>query len=419
MQPVERSFGNLISPVDPEEFLEHYWEKQYLHLERRQAGLYDHLFSLADVDRWIQGAKADDVDGVLMAPPEGSQVSVQRYRTGQLPIETAYEGFAKGHSLVLNRLESTWYPLAPLLEMLGEVFCARIGVNAYLTPVGSKTFPVHVDHHDAFILQVYGEKVWRLHELRDQPVQRLQYQSDLEIPGLWGELESWPVIAEPVLRPGDLLYIPRGMPHSAIARDDSSLHLTISINNLYWLDLVKAAAEQACFESPLLRRGLPPRFLSRPEAREEMRESFSRAMQEFQATASFEKALRAVMHRTMRLQGYPRDGHLTQLVRLREIGLDSLVERRPGALCMVECPAGQGICKILFASAAVQGPARLRAAMEFIRDHDRFRVAELPGLGDESKPVLVRRLIREGLLRLAAAPVAAEAGELARTASDR
>jgi ribosomal protein L16 Arg81 hydroxylase len=369
------------------------------------------------VDRWILSAKADDVDGILVASPEGSQVSVERYRTGQFPIETAYAALSKGHSLVLNRLESTWYALAPLIEMLGELFGAQIGVNAYLTPAGSKTFPVHVDLHDAFILQVHGKKVWRLHQLKPQPVQRLRYQQDLEIPGLWGNLESSPLLAELVLRPGDLLYIPRGMPHSAIARDASSFHLTVSINNLYWLDLVKAAVEQACFEAPLLRRGLPPRFLSRPEILGEMRETFSTAMHEFQAKASFEKALQAVMRRTIRRQGYPRDGHMEQLLRLQEIAPDSLMERRPGILCMVECPAGHETCKILFASAAVQGPVRLRAAMEFIRDHDRFQVAELPGLGSESKLVLVRRLVREGLLRLAKAPVTTKTGELARTAS--
>jgi ribosomal protein L16 Arg81 hydroxylase len=413
MRAVDASFRSLIDPVDPDEFLAHYWEKRYLHLERGQAGLYDHLFSLNDVDRWILGTKTDDVDGIVMAPPEGSEVSFQRFRTGELPIETAYDAFAKGHSLILNRLESTWYPLSPLTETLGELFSARVGVNAYLTPAGSRAFPVHVDYHDAFILQVHGEKVWRLHELEHLPVHQLYYRQDLDIPGLWEKPGSSPLLAEVRLRPGDLLYIPRGMPHCAAAKDDSSLHLTFSINTFYWLDLLKIAVEQACFGAPFLRRALPPRFLARPEIREEMREGFAAAMRDFQEKASFDDALQVAMRRILRLQGFPKDGHMAQLLRLGEIRLDSVLEKRPGILCMVECLPGGNVCKILFAGRAVQGPVRLRAAMELIRDRDRFRVAELPGLGDESKPVLARRLVREGLLRLAGDPVAAETGGVA------
>jgi hypothetical protein len=50
--------------------------------------------------------------------------------------------------------------------------------------------------------------------------------------------------------------------------------------------------------------------------------------------------------------------------------------------------------------------------MEFIRDHPRFKVAELPDLDNQSKQVLVRRLIREGLLRFAEMPVRARKLEL-------
>ena len=46
-------------------------------------------------------------------------------------------------------------------------------------------------------------------------------------------------------------------------------------------------------------------------------------------------------------------------------------------------------------------PARLADVMEFVRDHDAFRVAELaPWLDDESRLVVTRRLVREGLLRI-------------------
>jgi hypothetical protein len=40
--------------------------------------------------------------------------------------------------------------------------------------------------------------------------------------------------------------------------------------------------------------------------------------------------------------------------------------------------------------------------MEFVRDHERFRVGDLaPWLDDTSRLVVARRLVREGLLRIA------------------
>lgn len=403
MASIAESFASLIAPVTRDEFLASYWEKRYLHLERNRLGLYDDLFGLKDIDRWILATRTGEADGILVVPPEGSEVSLQRYRTGEFAADKAYEAVADGHSLILNQLEKTWPPLAPLLSMLGEVFCARIGVNAYLTPVGSKAFPVHVDNHDAFILQVFGEKVWQIHALEHLPVSShsLEYKQDLVIPPLWDSPGAAPHLAELRLRPGDLLYIPRGMPHCAVARDAPSLHLTVSINAMYWLDFLKTAVEQACFSIPALRRSLPPRFVSDPQIREGMRHEFGAALESFLEQASFEATLAAVMRRRVRLQGYPQDGHISQLLRLDEVTENSLLEHRPGLLCMVDCMSGQGTCKLRFGGGYLQGPVRLRPAMEFVRDHLSFRAADLPGLDAGGGVILVRRLVRMGLLRLA------------------
>jgi hypothetical protein len=177
--------------------------------------------------------------------------------------------------------------------------------------------------------------------------------------------------------------------------------LTASINPLYWTDFFKAAVEQACFDVPLLRRALPPRFVSDPEAREAMRLDFSAALALFNEKVSFEETLGVVTRRRIRLQGFPQDGHMAELLRLEEVAIDSPVERRRGLLCAVEVFERQGTCRIRFGPSSVRGPIRLRSALEFVRDHERFRVSELPELDDASRVVLARRLLRAGLLRFA------------------
>jgi hypothetical protein len=100
---------------------------------------------------------------------------------------------------------------------------------------------------------------------------------------------------------------------------------------------------------------------------------------------------------------FPADGHFAQLARLGEVGPDTVVRRRAGLTPRVE--RREDGAALRFAASTVGGPADLEPAFTHIRDHERFRVADLPGaLDDESKVVLVRRLIRDGLLR-------AESGE--------
>jgi hypothetical protein len=49
----------------------------------------------------------------------------------------------------------------------------------------------------------------------------------------------------------------------------------------------------------------------------------------------------------------------------------------------------------------VRGPASIESALRFIAAAEAFQVRELPdALTDQSKLVLVRRLVREGLLRI-------------------
>ena len=56
---------------------------------------------------------------------------------------------------------------------------------------------------------------------------------------------------------------------------------------------------------------------------------------------------------------------------------------------------------VLLGDRELRMPLRLQAVMEFVRDHDTFRVGDLaPWLDESSRVVVARRLVREGLLRI-------------------
>lgn len=101
-----------------------------------------------------------------------------------------------------------------------------------------------------------------------------------------------------------------------------------------------------------------------------------------------------------------------------ELAIDTLLERRRGVECAVQ--RREGSAAILMAWNEVAGPLSIAPALEFVRDHQRFRVSDLPRLHDDaSRLVLSHRLIREGFLRVAADQSADPASLPQKRAADR
>lgn len=83
-----------------------------------------------------------------------------------------------------------------------------------------------------------------------------------------------------------------------------------------------------------------------------------------------------------------------------ELASDTVLERRPGVECAVQ--RRESAAALLTAWNEMTGPPSIAPALEFVRDHQRFRPADLPRLRDDaSRLVLARRLVREGFLRVA------------------
>ncbi|HEX3128821.1 MAG TPA: hypothetical protein VH394_15930, partial [Thermoanaerobaculia bacterium] len=96
---------------------------------------------------------------------------------------------------------------------------------------------------------------------------------------------------------------------------------------------------------------------------------------------------------------FPPDGHLEQILRPEDIGILSVFERRDGLECVVS--RSDASVTISFGTGSVSGPLGISPAFEYIRDHKRFRLSDLPvRLDDKSKTVLARKLVKGGLLRV-------------------
>ncbi|WP_176740424.1 JmjC domain-containing protein [Streptomyces sp. Ncost-T10-10d] len=99
------------------------------------------------------------------------------------------------------------------------------------TPAGTRGRPLHRDDADVLAIQISGEKRWRVHAgPADGNWEPAREDGD---PG--------EVLLETVLRPGEVLYVPRGFAHHADAVGDApSVHLSLTVReagtaNLYAL----------------------------------------------------------------------------------------------------------------------------------------------------------------------------------------
>lgn len=176
-----------------------------------------------------------------------------------LPVtkkEKWLELIQQGATLIINGVHNR---LPELREFTAHI-CQETGyysqINLYCSPSSEKGFNCHYDTHEVLILQIDGEKEWLVFpETLAAPISSMR--SSDQIP------PDVPPYLQCILKPGDVLYIPRGHWHYAIAcgtpseEDYSpSLHLTLGIDcqtGLDWISWLK----QKLQENPEWRKNLP------------------------------------------------------------------------------------------------------------------------------------------------------------------
>ena len=158
-----------------------------------------------------------------------------------------------GASLVANHLHKVCPEVGAVAHMLERTLAGRVAANVYCSFRGVQAFQTHFDLHDVFALQVEGEKTWRIYESRaDNPTQTLP-------PG--DEIEKWLIesrgklLFEVTMKPGDLMYLPRGQYHDALTGAQASLHVTFGVSPATGLSLFKlletAVTQESAFRAYL------------------------------------------------------------------------------------------------------------------------------------------------------------------------
>ncbi len=159
-----------------------------------------------------------------------------------------------GASLVANHVHRVCPEVGAVANVLEREFAARVAANVYCSFKGVQAFQTHFDLHDVFAVQAEGEKVWRVYESRaNAPVLPLPPGDEIE---KWLTESRGRLLFEVTMRPGDVLYLPRGQYHDALTGSQASLHVTFGVSPATGLALFKLL-ETAVTQEPEFRAYLP------------------------------------------------------------------------------------------------------------------------------------------------------------------
>ncbi len=243
------------------------------------------LLSIAAVDRKI--AELDLREGMLRMADASRSVEPSEFVSDNGAIDRVAVArlYRRGATVILNQLHQSDIALAEFCRAVERVFSCHVQTNIYLTPPGSQGFHTHYDSHDVFILQIEGEKAWRLY---DRPV---------EAPYRGERFEAGKhAVGKPkhsfVLQAGDCAYVPRGLMHDASTSGDAaSLHITCGLIVRTWADLVLEAVSEVCVDDPAFRQSLPPGFANRDFDRTKAQDRFHALVADLSARARVDGAL--------------------------------------------------------------------------------------------------------------------------------
>lgn len=261
--------GYVIGAERRDDFLARIYERDALVVAHDDPQHFAGLISIDDVDRIV--TETDLREGQLDLADSNQGLTRSNYvdAAGYIDRGAVADYHRTGATVILQHAHEREPALGRFCRGLEQVFSAHVQTNLYLTPPNAQGFRTHYDNHCVFVLQIAGEKAWRIY---DKPIDTPYRGEGFEM----GRYEAGEVQQEFVLKAGDCAYVPRGLMHDATTSGgETSLHVTVGLITKTWADLMLEAVSEAALRTPELRRSLPPGYASADFDREAARAHLS------------------------------------------------------------------------------------------------------------------------------------------------
>lgn len=390
-------FSYLIAPHAAGDFFDQYWQLTALLMKRGEGSRHHELIDASDADEVLSMAER--------LPAEAVEV-IGKDQTNEAAGDSngAIAGrFSKGATIRVRAIQRFCEPLGDLCRNIEEELGCPVRANLYCTPANSRGFKLHFDTHEVFVLQLFGKKRWQIfapsETLPLEFIPRLSFEDDRNAlrrsrrreSGAISETQPGTPEIEAVLEPGDCLYLPRGFLHQAEAQDEPSVHLTIGIHVLTWLDLLSVALGQAASKHDDLRRALPIGLFKDSLNRDKFAAEFREHVELFARDAIFESAVDEIAESFARTRNAARDESIENDTALEGNGQLRFYLAADGTMAGLACDQKE-----------LWLPAGFAPAMRFVAEQRVFMPRQLPGsITENGKLAFVRHLVRDGFLRLA------------------
>merc|ERR1712179_123225 len=257
----ETMLQSILGCTKMDDFFKNIWEKRPLHVSRSDENFYGELFTLPVVKKVVETNEFNFLLDVNVSTYTDGQRQEIVEENGKVTLESM-ERLMSEKCASFNFCHPQRYidQLWNILEKLETYFGCLWSANAFITPAGKQECAPHCDDAENFILQIEGTEEWKLYK----PMVELSRDFTQDV------LEE--NLGEPIivvtLRPGDLLYFPRGVTYQSKA--DEASHSTYVALSTYqqnsWGDFmghaVQQAIENALEDDVTIRRGLPVNFRS-------------------------------------------------------------------------------------------------------------------------------------------------------------
>jgi len=254
--------AEILAPLSPDAFFAEYYDRKPVHIAgtaEKFANVmsWPTLTALLNMTAiWSSASLQLALDRVIVPPAQYCRTA--RNRDGRDVLqpdgEKVMELLRSGASLVANDIDTLTPALAGFAAALEDALDAKVQANLYCSWRERQAFDSHFDTHDVYAVHVAGEKLWRLYETRmENPIAHPRFKTFGQD---WHDRNKGTVAQEVVMRPGDLLYIPRGQYHDALALSDGTIHIAFGATHVIGLDLLDLLANMAV-EDTAFRANMP------------------------------------------------------------------------------------------------------------------------------------------------------------------
>lgn len=368
-------------------FYDKYWDKQHAFVSAGETGFDSYGAMVHELSSFLD--RTDIRYPSLRIVKDGIEIASSEY-TRELRLgnhtshdwvvnEQAFAYYNEGSTIVLQMLQHSVPSFGPASNALEQRFEANIQLSSFITPPEAQGFTSHYDTYSFFAIQLFGSKKWSLYD----NTARLPVRDDREASDQW---KTVPATAELTLNPGDILFIPRGLYHSAKTSSGPSVHMTVGVFSPNWLDVLRDSIS-ALKDEGQLRRSVPMSTQTVPlEIRSHIRDN-----------TSLEHGLRLTKDRIFNRHIDSRTGRLADLLSFGSRGPIAFERQHvPYALSH-----GPTLTRLRFCGKELELPVLAKELTEFICTHQGpFRPESLPPVLDrESLDQVLSHLLQEGFLR--------------------